>query len=220
LKENYLEILNSEDFLAFIANYKFTIAFENAICQDYITEKLWRPLIVGSVPIYYGSPSFKDWLPNNMSAISVLDFKDPKSLADLLHNLSNNEIEYNKYLTHKLVDNYGIDNKELKIALERNNKWSRNEFGNYVDEFECLVCNNIQNMNKQKTKIVDLKHYDCPLPIHPIKKTTDHQNWWTKQWILEKCGAKVLVQYLKNNLTINMENFEKSKIDLYVKNQC
>jgi len=42
-----------------VGKYKFTIAFENAICDDYITEKLWRPLIVGSVPIYYGSPSFK-----------------------------------------------------------------------------------------------------------------------------------------------------------------
>ncbi|KOX68777.1 Alpha-(1,3)-fucosyltransferase 11 [Melipona quadrifasciata] len=59
LKENYLEILNNEDFLSFIANYKFTIAFENAVCDDYITEKLWRPLTVGSIPIYYGSPSFK-----------------------------------------------------------------------------------------------------------------------------------------------------------------
>lgn len=58
-KNNYLDTLNNREFLSFVAKYKFTIAFENAICNDYITEKLWRPLIVGSVPIYYGSPSFK-----------------------------------------------------------------------------------------------------------------------------------------------------------------
>lgn len=58
-KDKYLDILNNREFLSFVAKYKFTIAFENAICNDYITEKLWRPLIVGSVPIYYGSLSFK-----------------------------------------------------------------------------------------------------------------------------------------------------------------
>lgn len=59
LKDNYLQILSNREFLSFVAKYKFTVAFENAVCDDYITEKLWRPLIVGSVPIYYGSPSFK-----------------------------------------------------------------------------------------------------------------------------------------------------------------
>ncbi|XP_076298728.1 alpha-(1,3)-fucosyltransferase 10 isoform X2 [Lasioglossum baleicum] len=219
LKENYLEILNSEDFLSFIANYKFTIAFENAVCQDYITEKLWRPLTVGSVPIYYGSPSFKDWLPNNMSAISVLDFKDPKSLASFLNNLSNNKTEYEKYLTHKLIDNYDIENQKLKNTLHRNNEWSRKEFGNYVDEFECLVCDSIQRSN-QKTKVIDLKHYDCPLPKDPITNKIDHHNWWTQQWIIEKCGAKILMHYLKNNFTINIEKFNKEKMKLYAKKQC
>lgn len=59
LKENYLSHLDSDEFRKFVGQYKFTLAIENAVCEDYITEKLWRPLIVGSVPIYYGSPSFK-----------------------------------------------------------------------------------------------------------------------------------------------------------------
>ncbi|XP_078041671.1 alpha-(1,3)-fucosyltransferase 10 [Augochlora pura] len=219
LKENYLEMLNSEDFLFFIANYKFTIAFENAVCKDYITEKLWRPLIVGSVPVYYGSPSFKDWLPNNMSAISVLDFKDPKSLANFLNNLANNETEYNKYLSHKLIDNYEVENQKLKDALNKNNGWPRTEFGNYVDEFECLVCENVQKAN-QSTKIVNSKHYDCPVPRNPITNEIDYTNWWTEQWDIEKCGAKILMHNLKNNLTINIENFNADKMKLYIRKQC
>lgn len=59
LKHDHLEALFDEEFYEFAARYKFTLAFENADCEDYITEKLWRPLIVGSVPIYYGSPTFK-----------------------------------------------------------------------------------------------------------------------------------------------------------------
>ena len=38
-----------------LAQYKFTIVAENAICDDYMTEKLWRAFTVGSVPIIIGS---------------------------------------------------------------------------------------------------------------------------------------------------------------------
>ncbi|XP_076638056.1 alpha-(1,3)-fucosyltransferase 10 [Colletes latitarsis] len=216
LKENYLEILNSDDFLSFIGNYKFTIAFENAVCQDYITEKLWRPLIVGSVPVYYGSPSFKDWLPNNISAISVLDFKDPQNLATFLHNLSKNDTEYDKYLSHKLFDNYEIENQRLRKALE-NRKWFQNEFGNYLEEFECFVCKDIQKANRRKKRI-DTSHYDCPLPRNPITTKIDYHNWWTKQWILDKSDANILSYYSKNNLTMNVKNFDIDKTRLYNQN--
>jgi alpha-1,3-fucosyltransferase 10 len=49
--------MHHDDFWQLLSKYKFAIAFENAVCEDYITEKLWRPLILGTIPIYYGSPS-------------------------------------------------------------------------------------------------------------------------------------------------------------------
>lgn len=49
----------SENLLQFVAQYQFTLAIENAVCDDYITEKLWRPLMVGSIPIYFGSPTIR-----------------------------------------------------------------------------------------------------------------------------------------------------------------
>lgn len=65
-----MEGMHHPDFWHLLAQYKFTLAFENAVCVDYITEKLWRPLIVGSVPVYYGSPSvqvtFWCLLPNRV----------------------------------------------------------------------------------------------------------------------------------------------------------
>ena len=48
-----------EDFYKVLAQYKFTITFENAVCNDYVTEKFWRPFKVGSVPIVFGSPKIK-----------------------------------------------------------------------------------------------------------------------------------------------------------------
>ena len=51
--------MNDNEFLKILAGYKFTLAFENAIGDDYITEKLWRPYKLGSVPVYLGSPSIR-----------------------------------------------------------------------------------------------------------------------------------------------------------------
>jgi hypothetical protein len=42
------------EFLALLAKYKFVIAIENAVCEDYVTEKLWRALHLGAVPLYLG----------------------------------------------------------------------------------------------------------------------------------------------------------------------
>ena len=48
-----------EEFLKIQAQYKFSFATENALCTDYITEKLWRALTVGSVPVVLGSNRIK-----------------------------------------------------------------------------------------------------------------------------------------------------------------
>jgi len=43
--------------LAFLKEYKFTIAFENCDFDGYTTEKMLDPLAAHSVPIYWGNPS-------------------------------------------------------------------------------------------------------------------------------------------------------------------
>ena len=50
-----LEGYEHDDFYSLTAKYKFTLAMENAHCNDYVTEKLWRPFMLGSVPIISGS---------------------------------------------------------------------------------------------------------------------------------------------------------------------
>lgn len=47
--------------LEFLRQYKFTIAFENVMMDGWTTEKLIHPLLVGSVPIYWGNPSVGEW---------------------------------------------------------------------------------------------------------------------------------------------------------------
>lgn len=59
LRNDYLQNLYNDELMHFIARYKFIVSIENSVCDDYITEKLWRPLIAGVVPIYFGSPSIQ-----------------------------------------------------------------------------------------------------------------------------------------------------------------
>jgi len=62
-------------------HYKFALAIENSRDMDYITEKLWQPLRAGAVPIYWGAPNVRDFLPHPDAAILVEDFS---SIADLV----------------------------------------------------------------------------------------------------------------------------------------
>lgn len=51
--------LYAPELMRFIASYKYMIAYENGMCDDYLTEKFWRPLIAGTVPIFFGTPTVK-----------------------------------------------------------------------------------------------------------------------------------------------------------------
>ena len=79
-----------------LRSHKFYLAFENSICSDYITEKLWSHLSHGIVPIVLGGADYKTFLPPH-SYIDVKDYSSPKALATYLHKLDNNDTLYNEY---------------------------------------------------------------------------------------------------------------------------
>jgi hypothetical protein len=84
-----------------IARFKFTLAFENAIAPDYVTEKLYDPLVVGSVPVYLGAPNVNRLVPAADSFIDVTDFSGPRALADHLLELDRDESAYQRHLAWK-----------------------------------------------------------------------------------------------------------------------
>ena len=86
------------DYLA--ENYKFYLAFENSLCVDYVTEKLWSQLQRDIVPVTYAWINNSDAFPPN-SYINALDFESVKDLADYLIYLDENEQEYRKYFQWK-----------------------------------------------------------------------------------------------------------------------
>jgi len=76
--------------------YKFWLSFENSVCDDYVTEKFFRPMYYGLVPVVYGGVNYSAIAPNK-SFIDVRDFKRVKDLTDYLLHLDQNPNEYLEY---------------------------------------------------------------------------------------------------------------------------
>jgi len=77
----------------------FYLAFESQTCTDYITEKFWRALYYGMIPIVLG-PSKQSYLDLGIpqsAFIHIDDFKSEIQLADYLHRISNDYFLYRKY---------------------------------------------------------------------------------------------------------------------------
>lgn len=100
-------------------NTKFYFAFENSNCSDYITEKFWRSLDFGLVPIilHPSKEYFKRAAPHN-SFIHAADFDyDPVKLAQYLIRVSNN---YELYLKHRKWSlNYKVEYLATKVETIR-----------------------------------------------------------------------------------------------------
>ncbi|XP_043846655.1 3-galactosyl-N-acetylglucosaminide 4-alpha-L-fucosyltransferase FUT3-like [Dromiciops gliroides] len=82
-----------------LSKYKFYLAFENSLHQDYITEKLWHnALKAWTVPIVYGPPryNYERFLPSD-AFIHVSDFRTPQELVAYLMKLNKDEERYLSY---------------------------------------------------------------------------------------------------------------------------
>ena len=93
------------------AAHMFYLAFENSVCADYVTEKLFERLQAASgrpmVPVVMGGAQYADVVPER-SVIDVRDFDGPADLAKYLGELVEDEHEYLSYFWwrdhYKVVD--------------------------------------------------------------------------------------------------------------------
>ena len=124
-------------------NYKFYLAFENAVCKDYVTEKLFRTLQREMIPVVLGGADYSVASPPK-SCINVRDFKSPKDLAVYLHHLSENEEEYNEYFQWKQRYSYSMSvNFHCVLCEIAHNmaKWARPAYHDYYNWY-MNVCDN------------------------------------------------------------------------------
>lgn len=92
--------INHNEYLNLVSSCKFYLSFENSIHRDYMTEKLFNPLNIGTVPVVIGPPreNYEQFIPSE-AFIHVDDFPSPKELADHLRLMDQNEDLYMQYFT-------------------------------------------------------------------------------------------------------------------------
>lgn len=86
------------DKMAFIKDYKFVLSFENSSYPGYTTEKIVEPMIVNSLPVYWGNPDIgRDF--NTKSFINIHDFLSYEKAIEVIINIDKNDELYKSYLS-------------------------------------------------------------------------------------------------------------------------
>ena len=90
-----------ESMLAATARHKFALVLENCLTRDYVSDKFYDALIMGSVPVYRGAPNVAAFAPAEHCFIDAADFAGPVELAAYLNWLDEHDDAYDAYLAWK-----------------------------------------------------------------------------------------------------------------------
>jgi len=146
-------------FSQLINSYRFYLAFENSLCDDYITEKYWKfyssSMIfnINIVNVVRGAKRNQyEKLTISNSFIFADDFETPKLLADYLVKLISNPNMYMKYFEWKF---------DLYNELNKNSSNIENLSEKKILQYDiqaplCYLCSMLHNetfMNSHSNKI-------------------------------------------------------------------
>ena len=201
-----------------VQNYMFYLAFENAFCDDYVTEKLWSWMSREIVPVVFGQANYSSITPPH-SVINALDYSEPKYLAAYLKHLMANEVDYLSYFWWK--DHYAINaNSRISGNIEL---WPdvgamSSKLG--LQPSFCKLCEML-NDAEQPSKVVDLTTYLLK-EGHCRQKGT--QSWSKYKSIAEErliydslLFASLLLIIFATKLLISKLEWRHSKVILKVK---
>lgn len=125
--------------------YRFYLAFENSLCTDYITEKVYKVMTSFIIPVIFSGAQISKFLPKK-SFIDANAFKTAEELANFLKQLSQNPIEYVKYFwwrkKYKITERTGIFNPcKVCQKLSEPNLWSKQQvYLNLGDWYKKDIC--------------------------------------------------------------------------------
>lgn len=95
-------------------NYSFYLAFENSICKDYSTEKLFHPLLNDMVPVVMGGVNYSAVAPPG-SYIDFSAFRTPRELGEYLMEVQRSPESYKKYFRWK--SEYAIERPVFSCVM-------------------------------------------------------------------------------------------------------
>lgn len=105
-----------DDKMEFIKDYKFVISFENSSYPGYTTEKLIEPMLVNSIPVYWGNPEVQiDF--NIKSFVNVNEFKSYEEAIEYIIELDRNEEKYLEMASQPWLNNNKIADEFSEESL-------------------------------------------------------------------------------------------------------
>ncbi|XP_060073850.1 glycoprotein 3-alpha-L-fucosyltransferase A-like isoform X2 [Ylistrum balloti] len=115
-------VCDFDKFKECLDRYKFYLSFENAICRDYITEKVFNIFQIASntIPVVRGFKN-QSWmfLPPG-SYISTDEFSSPGKLGEYITKLPNNMTAFENYFTWKqFYESYSYEPNPFCILCRR-----------------------------------------------------------------------------------------------------
>jgi hypothetical protein len=94
-----------------LAAYKYNVAMENSMVNDYWTEKLTDPFLAGCYPIYHGCPNIDQYF--DLASLTRIDLNDPeKAIAAIEECIEQNRYESSEKkiweAREKVLDTYNL----------------------------------------------------------------------------------------------------------------
>lgn len=140
-----------------IRKHMFDLAFENANCIGWQTEKLFQPMAAHSIPIYYGSSSVDSYLPHPDAIIRVSDFATVSDLLAYIHKVIKDPKLQEKHMAWK--KNPAAWPSGFRAVYERALLHSRKSLG-------CTLCETVERIKREG---VERKAYPFP-PCLPFRR--------------------------------------------------
>lgn len=160
-------------------------------------------------------------MPNNNSAILITDFDSPKSLAEYLHKLNEDDILYESHLRHKISSK--VDNEHLTSTLLTRVWGIKDDYyeENFVSAFECSVCDRLYDSSRSVVGMVNKNHYNCPAPYSILTRSSNFTNWWNEAWRIGSCYGKLIHYLVANNVShFTAEDATNNVTRMINSNQC
>lgn len=109
------QYITNDQYIKTMSSCKFYLSFENSIFKDYITEKFFRPLELGAVPVVLGPPreNYEIHAPGD-AFLHVDDFPSPKELAERLKHFEQHPDEYMSFFEWR--NSFKAESRQLGVA--------------------------------------------------------------------------------------------------------
>lgn len=155
--------IHDDCFVILNDTYKFYLAFENALCRDYRTEKFFENFNYDILLVARGGISKDDVVQPKDVYVSTSDFPDAESLGKYLSHLSNNVGEYARLLERK----------------------SQYYFPGFQEVYQTALCTLCEKLNHQQENHKQIRDIEIEVKeANPCKNPTDLTKNGFLNWLL------------------------------------